>query len=194
MEQVYDKKAGIAHIDKNKIGMACFIASEIIFFGMLIIAYLYYYFSNNQAPNAKTSLDVGTTAFFSVFLLSSSLTIWLADRSLARSNQRGVVLWLVATVVLGLVFLVGQGMEYIKLFNENIMISRNTFSSSFFTLTGFHGLHVFGGLVALSILAGMAMFGLLRGPKSSAIETISLYWHFVDVVWIFIFTLVYLLA
>ncbi len=181
--------------DKNRLGMLCFIATETIFFGMLILAYIY--FQNNapnSGPNARNSLNVGLTAFFSLFLFASSGTIWLAERSLHRGNQRGVSLWLVATVVLGLIFLGGQGYEYAKLIGENITVSRNTFGTTFFTLTGFHGLHVFIGLLAIGILAGWVISGNLKGHKSSALGTISLYWHFVDIVWVLLFTIIYLLA
>ncbi len=179
-------------VDRVRLGMICFIASETIFFGMLITSYVYFRLSNDATPNARTSLDVGRTAIFTAVLLSSSLTNWLADRSLQRQNQRGLVVWLSATVVLGAIFLVGQAWEYAQLLGDQVTVSRNLFGSTFFTLTGFHGLHVFVGLVALTTVAVMAGRGWFRGPRSGAIESISLYWHFVDVVWIVIFTLIYI--
>jgi heme/copper-type cytochrome/quinol oxidase subunit 3 len=103
-----------------------------------------------------------------------------------------VRLWLLVTVVLGAVFLIGQGWEYLRLIGENVTISRNLFGSTFFTLTGFHGLHVFSGLVALAILCGLAAAGWFAGPHSIALETVGWYWHFVDVVWIVIFSIIYL--
>ena len=101
---------------------------------------------------------------------------------------------LFATVLLGAIFLYGQGREYQRLISQNVTISRNLFGSTFFTLTGFHGLHVFMGLVAITILFGLALAGTFKKPHSVAIEAISLYWHFVDVVWIVIFATVYLWA
>ena len=180
--------------DKNRLGMLCFIASETTFFIFLILAYVYYHVLGSSGPSAGTTLDVFKTAIYSVFLLSSSLTIWLAGRSLARKNRPGLIGWLVATVVLGGIFLVGQGQEYLHLLDENVTISRNLFGTTFFTLTGFHGLHVFAGLVAITILAVLAGLGDFKGPHSSAVETISLYWHFVDVVWVVIFSIVYIWA
>ncbi len=180
--------------DKNRLGMVCFIASESVFFVFLILAYVYYHLLGPSGPTATTSLDPVKTGFYSLFLFSSSLTIWLAGRSLAHKNRTGLIGWLAATVVLGGIFLFGQAQEYLHLLNDQVTISRNLFGTTFFTLTGFHGLHVFVGLLAITILAGLAVLGDFKGPHSSAVETISLYWHFVDVVWVVIFTIVYLWA
>ncbi len=181
-------------MEKNRLGMLCFIATEAIFFGMLLVAYLYFRFSSNGGPGpGPKNLDVATTAFFSLFLFSSSFTIWQAERALHRQNRNGVILWLVATVVLGVIFLSGQGLEWSKLIAEDITVSRNTFGSTFFTLTGFHGLHVLAGLIMISMLAGFAIAGWFKGPKSVALDVISLYWHFVDIVWVVLLTIIYLI-
>ena len=180
-------------MDKNKLGMAMFLLSEVFFFAILILAYIYYRGGADGGPTAASSLDTGTAAIFTVFLLASSGTLWLAERSLANKNQSGLRLWLLITVVLGGIFLIGQAREYVLLIQENVTISRNLFGSTFFTLTGFHGLHVFSGLVALAILFVLAWAGWFQGPHASAIETVGWYWHFVDVVWVIIFTLIYLL-
>jgi cytochrome c oxidase subunit 1/cytochrome c oxidase subunit I+III len=179
--------------DSNKLGMLLFLGGEAIFFALLILAYLYYrgQWVTTGGPTAKV-LDVGRTGVFSVFLFSSSLTIWLAERALRRGGQGLARLWLLATVVLGAIFLVGQGMEYAQLFRERIFISTGLFGTTFFTLTGFHGLHVFVGLVALSILLVLAVAGDFKGRRRVALETVSLYWHFVDAVWVVIFAIVYL--
>jgi heme/copper-type cytochrome/quinol oxidase subunit 3 len=180
--------------EKNKLGMSLFLASEAFFFGALILAYIYYNYSPvlPPGPNAANSLAPLTAGIFTLFLLASSGTLWLAERSIARQNQSGMRLWLLATVVLGAIFLIGQGREYLHLIGDNVTISRNLFGTTFFTLTGFHGLHVFSGLIALAILSGLALAGAFRGPHSVAVETVGLYWHFVDVVWIVIFAIVYL--
>ena len=181
-------------MDKTKMGMALFIGSEVFFFAMLILAYVYFNYGTVEmsGPSAATSLDVPTAAIFTVFLLGSSGTLWLAERSLAQENQGGLRLWLLVTVVLGAVFLVGQGWEYAKLIGENVTIDRNLFGTTFFTLTGFHGLHVFSGLIALAILFTLALAGWFHGPHATAIEAVGWYWHFVDVVWVVIFTLIYI--
>ncbi len=179
-------------MNKNKMGVLIFIGSEVIFFGLLILSYIYFHSNTSGGPSASKNLDIVLTGIFTVFLLSSSLTIWLADRAMARGNRMGMVLWLIATILLGGVFLVGQLMEYAKLLNENISLSTNLFGTTFFTLTGFHGLHVFVGLIMLSMLAGYTFLGKVRIPHSVAADCVSYYWHFVDVVWIFVFTIVYL--
>ena len=134
------------------------------------------------------------TGIYTICLLASSVTIWWAGHSLKRGNQTMVRLALLATVILGAIFLFGQGQEYARLLGENVTVSRNLFGSTFFTLTGFHGFHGFMGLVAITILFGLAIGGWFRGPHSVALEAISLYWHFVDVIWIVIFATVYLWA
>jgi heme/copper-type cytochrome/quinol oxidase subunit 3 len=172
--------------------MLLFLTSEVFFFAILILAYVYYGGAPADGPSAANSLDVPTAAIFTVFLLGSSGTLWLAERSLAHERQAELRLWLLVTVVFGAIFLVGQAWEYLRLIEENITIHRNLFGSTFFTLTGFHGLHVFSGLVALTILFGLSMAGWFKGPHAIAIETVGWYWHFVDVVWIIIFALIYL--
>jgi heme/copper-type cytochrome/quinol oxidase subunit 3 len=182
-------------IARQKLGMGLFLSSESLFFFLLILSYVYYRASpaNVAGVAPKSSLDVGRTAIFTVCLLSSSLTMWLAGRSLRQGNHGRLRLWLLATIGLGTAFLIGQGKEYSDLFAKQITISRDVFSSAFFTLTGFHGFHVFVGLLALLILFGLAQGGDFRDGKGLiAFETISWYWHFVDAVWVVIFSVVYL--
>ncbi len=177
---------------KPELGILAFLGTEAVFFGLLILSYVYFRATDNSTPNAHV-LDVPRTFIFSLCLFASSGTVVLAERALKRGNRRGLVLWLIITVLLGLTFLAGQGWEYAELFGENITPSRNTFGTSFFTMTGFHGLHVFGGLVMLSTLTGLAAAGDFKGPHSAAVTCVSWYWHFVDMVWVVIFTLVYAL-
>lgn len=179
-------------LDKNVLGMALFLASEAVFFALLIIAFVTFRTGGGISSDSLKSLDPQVTGIFSIFLLSSSLTVWLADRSLERGSRKGLVGWLIVTIILGSIFLAGQGMEYARLLSQDITISRDLFGSSFFTLTGFHGLHVFIGLVMLAILAGLAATGTFRGRKSGALSSVSLYWHFVDAVWVIIFSIVYI--
>jgi heme/copper-type cytochrome/quinol oxidase subunit 3 len=186
-------------IDKNIQGTAFFLASEAVFFVLLILAFVYYHKnlfnqSSGSPPNAGRVLDPAKTGVYTVCLLASSVTIWWAGRALRRGNQAMVRVALLATIVLGAIFLFGQGSEYAHLIGENVTVSRNLFGSTFFTLTGFHGFHVFMGLVAITILLGLAIGGWFKGPHSVALEAVSLYWHFVDVVWIVIFATIYLWA
>ncbi len=183
-----------AVMDRRKLGMLIFIASEAVFFLLLILAFLYFRYQNPTAQFSANNLDTLKTLIFTVCLVASSVTVWLAERSLKQSKAGRVILWLAATVILGLVFLAGQSLEYFNLFDKNIDIRTNTFSSSFFTLTGFHGLHVFSGIVALATLAGLGFIGLFKRAKGLLVlQTVSYYWHFVDAVWLVIFTVVYLI-
>ncbi len=175
-----------------KLGILLFIASEAGFFALLMIAYAFYHRSGGQGPTAASALDVTKTAWFSLALFSSSATVWRAGVSLRRGSRHGAALWLLATVALGAVFLVGQCVEYASLLHRHITVSRNLFGTTFFTLTGFHGLHVFMGPVLLSILLGLSLARSPREPTGTAMEGVSLYWHFVDAVWVFIFAVVYL--
>jgi heme/copper-type cytochrome/quinol oxidase subunit 3 len=179
-------------MEKNKMGMVLFICSEAIFFGLLVLAYAYFRNASASGPTASDSLDPKVTGLVSLFLFSSSFTIWQAGKSLKAKRHGRLSAWLLTTIVLGAVFLAGQGLEWKHLIDQGATVSRNLFGTTFFTLTGFHGLHVLIGLVALTILLGLTLAGDFRGPQSAAIETISLYWHFVDAVWVVIFGVVYL--
>jgi heme/copper-type cytochrome/quinol oxidase subunit 3 len=141
---------------------------------------------------AAWHLDVFKTGMFSIALFSSSFTLWLAEK--AHAKQSGLaIFWMLVTIALGTIFIAGQAMEYAGLIQENLTISRDMFGSTFFTLTGFHGFHVIVGLILLTI----ATFIMTRGKHQHEITDVgltcvSMYWHFVDVVWIAVFSVVYL--
>lgn len=177
---------------KNKLGMLLFISSEAFFFALLILAYASFRSVPQEGPTAATSLDPLTTGFFSLFLLASSFTIWRASKNQAGKHSRRALIWLAATILLGAVFLIGQGLEWSQLLHAGASVSRNLFGTTFFTLTGLHGLHVAIGLLALGILLVLAWAGRSYSSNSSAVEVLSIYWHFVDVVWVVIFAVVYL--
>ena len=169
------------------------IGSEAVFFLSLIVAYLYFWRSGHLQKEVIEHLDVKRTGLFTLFLLGSSFTFWRAERNYDSGDVQKMKAWLAATIFLGVVFLAGQGHEYYHLINEDVLISKSEFGSSFYTLTGFHGLHVLVGLVVLGILLVLLMKGLLQKGAASVIHVIGIYWHFVDVVWIFVFTTIYLL-
>jgi len=127
-----------------------------------------------------------------VLLLASSFTITRAGARLGRDDRRGALLWLFATIALGAAFLLGQGNEYRHLVAENVTPARNLFGTTFYTLTGFHGLHVLVGLVALLIAAGVGVKGRLTARGHGGFEAVALYWHFVDGVWVVVFSVIYL--
>ncbi len=178
--------------DKNRILMLAFVGSESFFFITLIIAYIYYSRITGTLAASSKYLDLAKTSVFTVFLISSSFTMMASEARLRKGNRRGALTWLAVTMILGAVFLVGQGMEYARLMQVNITISENVFGSAFFTLTGFHGLHVLLGLVVLSVMFIMIISGKFKSIEVTTLESAAVYWHFVDVVWIFVFTVVYL--
>ena len=168
--------------DRTLLGVVIFIASESIFFLAIVLAYLAY--RESGLATAKANLDVGRTAIFSMALFASSGTMAVAARR--RSGA-----WLAATMVLGAIFLVGQASEYARLLAEGIGPGSALFGTTFFTLTGLHGIHVLAGLVALAALF-TASLGRAAAVHAVAWEAVGLYWHFVDAVWVVVFSVVYL--
>jgi heme/copper-type cytochrome/quinol oxidase subunit 3 len=171
------------------LGMILFVASESIFFLLLVLAYVNFHRSSDSM--ASSMLNPLKTGLFSIALFVSSLTMWLAEMARKKGSTQ-VSLWLLATIVLGAIFLAGQGVEYAHFLTQNITISRDLFGSSFFTLTGFHGLHVVVGLVLLIILLGLSILGRKQEPPLAGIQSVAVYWHFVDIVWIVVFSVIYL--
>src|SRR5262245_19245589 len=182
-----------AHVDRNQLGVILFITSESIFFLSLIAAYVVY---RGKTPPSEglALLDIGRTGIFTVCLLASSVTVALASARLRRDDRGGYQLWLLATILLGAIFIGGQSMEYMGLLRANLAPSSNLFGSTFFTLTGFHGFHVLVGLCALLIMFGISFTRDLCARMHKALEPISLYWHFVDGVWVVVFSVIYVWA
>ncbi|MGI8435851.1 MAG: cbb3-type cytochrome c oxidase subunit I, partial [Chthoniobacterales bacterium] len=178
--------------EKNRAGVVAFILSETGFFGILILAFLYYNATPQAGPSSR-ELDLVKTGCFSLCLFASSFTIWRSEKGLHAGKQGRMIGWLIATIVLGGIFMVGQGLEYWHLFQSGVSVNSNLFATTFFTLTGFHGIHVCVGLIALLIMLGLALAGDFRKGKSPALPAVSLYWHFVDVVWVVVLTVVYIL-
>jgi len=178
-------------MNKTRLAMLLFVASEAVFFILLIIPYVVYHASSPSSVDPSRYLDIPKTAVFTVCLIISSFTMRQAGIRFRTGRRTPANAWLLATMALGAVFLVGQGSEYVSLLEKDITISRDLFGTTFFTLTGFHGLHVFIGLVLLGILFALEQKREVTSP-SEAVEGVSIYWHFVDVVWMVIFPVVYL--
>lgn len=176
---------------ENKTMMKLVVGTEAMFFVALIMAFVYMAYNAGFEPYETRHLDLRTTGVFTVILFSSSFTFWLADRNHKNGNEKKLKIWLGATILLGAIFLIGQAREYIRLIKENITLSGSVFGTSFYTLTGFHSLHVFIGLIILCIVLAMAFAGDFRKPNSSLLSTVGIYWHFVDIVWLFVFSVVY---
>jgi cytochrome c oxidase subunit 3/cytochrome o ubiquinol oxidase subunit 3 len=180
-------------LDNRKLGMWAFLGSECLFFGSLISTYLLYRGRSIQGPFPEDVYDIPYTSVSSFVLLMSSLTMVLALNAIQRGDHRRLRVWLLATALLGMTFLGGQVFEFTVFVKEGLTITRNLFGSSFFVLTGFHGAHVTVGVLMLLSLFGMSLAGRLPTEQSERVELIGLYWHFVDIVWIVIFTVVYLI-
>ncbi len=187
-------EAGVAgrSIEKTKLCVALFIASESTFFGFLILAYVFFHGFISSGPTASSSLHPASTGVYTAFLIASSGTIWLAGRSLRKQNRHAFILWLSVTIAMGLVFLYGETREYLHLLSQQVTISRNLFGTTYFGLTGMHGIHVIVGLTLLSIVLGIGLTENRGSRFQVAVESVSMYWHFVDCVWIAVFGIVYL--
>jgi cytochrome c oxidase subunit III len=176
------------------VGMLLFLSSEVMFFGGLFAAYFSARASFAGAwgpPEGAEPLEILPIALpITLVLLSSSVTMHWAVQSIRRGNPSGLRLWLGVTLALGILFLAGQAYDYTVL---GFGISDGVFGTVFYTLTGFHGAHVFGGVVGLSILTARAGQGQFSARNHLAVEAVSYYWHFVDLVWVALFTTLYFL-
>ena len=179
-------------MNKNKTMMFFFILSESFFFLALIISYVFYSHAGGKLSSTAKYLDIKKTLIFTFFLLFSSLTIHVAGIKSDKGKRKTSLGWLIFTIILGSVFLIGQGTEYANLISMNVTISQNVFGSSFFTLTGFHGLHVLLGLITLSIISVMIYSNSYKNIESTILKSATMYWHFVDAVWVVVFTVVYI--
>jgi len=180
-------------LDNRKLGMWAFLGSECLFFGALISSYLLYRGRSLVGPYPDDVYDIPFTSVSSFVLLMSSLTMVLALNAIQRDDHRRLRAWLLATALLGITFVGGQVYEFTVFVKEGVTLSRNLFGSSFFVLTGFHGAHVTVGILMLLTLFGQSLSGHLPTERALRVELVGLYWHFVDVVWIVIFTIVYLI-
>ncbi len=176
----------------RKTAMWAFLGSEAFFFGAMISTFLLYRNTIGDGPGAEI-FNIPFTSASSFVLLMSSLTMVLADNSFQKGDQRQGRVWLIGTALLGTTFLAGQIFEFTEFVHEGLTISTSPFGSSFYMLTGFHGLHVAVGVLLLSMLVFFSLRGRYSPDGGMNVELVALYWHFVDIVWIVIFTVVYLL-
>ena len=173
------------------LGMVLFIASEVMFFGGLFAAYFNIRAQAPEWPPAGLEhLHASVPGFFTVLLLLSSVTMQMAVFAIRRGNVRALTRWTAITIVLGVVFLCGQVYDYSTL---DFTIRDGVYGSTFYTLTGFHGAHVFGGVMYLVIVLVRSMTGQFTARHHAAVEGASMYWHFVDVVWVALFLTLYVL-
>jgi cytochrome c oxidase subunit 3 len=178
---------------RGKVAMACLIIAESAIFTIFVVAYLFYLGKSLTGPTPREVLE--TPIFFTICLLSSSLTIHFGAKFL-HSGKRGafLALWF-ATIVLGGLFLFGTGQEWYRLiYKHSLTISTNLFGTTYYSLVGLHAFHVTVGLLMLAIVLLFGLAGRVGSEQSARVEVLSMYWHFVDAVWVVVFTVVYVLG
>lgn len=179
--------------NRAKVGMACLIIAESAIFTIFVVAYLYYTGKSLSGPTPREVLE--TPIFFTICLLSSSITIHFAEKALERSNRGAFLISWFLTILLGGLFLFGTGREWYRLiYEKGLTISTNLFGTTYYSLVGLHAFHVTVGLIMLSIVLLFAFVGRVGPEHSVRVQALSMYWHFVDAVWIVVFTVVYIVG
>jgi cytochrome c oxidase subunit 3 len=178
---------------KGRVAMFTLIAAESAIFTIFVVAYIYYIGQSLSGPTPREVLSL--PILNTIFLLSSSLTIMLAERALVRRAMSNFNLFWGLTILLGAIFLIGTGREWYKLINvDHLTISTNLFGTTYYSLVGLHALHVIVGLILLLTVLVFSLMNALRPEDTKRVEVLALYWHFVDCVWIVVFTVVYVIG
>ena len=179
----------------GKLGMWLFLASDAMGFMGLIGAYMLLRIASTdwQVPGRDPDFGIQLTAFMTFVLIVSSVTMVTALSAIEKGNRRGLLTWLGFTILGGAVFLGLQAYEWTHLMDQGLIASRSNYAGTFFLLTGFHGLHVTIGVIYLSCIWTRAKMGAYTAESHSPVELVGLYWHFVDLVWIVLFTIIYLI-
>jgi len=173
--------------------MACLIIAESAIFTIFVVAYLFYIGKSLTGPTPQQVLE--TPIFFTICLLSSSLTVHFAGKSLEQGKQGAFLILWAFTILLGGLFLYGTGREWHRLIYEHgLTISTNLFGTTYYSLVGLHAFHVSAGLIMLSIVLIFALAGRVGADQFRRVDVLALYWHFVDAVWVVVFTVVYILG
>jgi cytochrome c oxidase subunit III len=178
---------------RGRVGMFALIAAEASIFVIFVVAYIFYIGKSVTGPMPGEALEV--PIFFTICLLSSSLTIHLAVKALRQADTRRFSRWWLATIALGATFLYGTAREWQRLIYEvGLTISTNLFGTTYYSLVGLHGVHVVVGLILLSAVMAFTWLGSVRHEHTYRVDVLSLYWHFVDAVWVVVFTVVYIIG
>jgi cytochrome c oxidase subunit 3 len=178
---------------RGVVGMVCLIVAEAAIFVIFVVAYIFYVGKSLSGPLPKDVLELPIVT--TICLLSSSLTVHAAVSALRQGKQRVCSLWLAATVLLGGIFLAGTAHEWYDLiYHHGLTIKTNLFGTTFYSLVGLHASHVVIGLIILSFALWLSLSGSMRQEHSEKLEALSLYWHFVDAVWVVVFLVVYVLG
>jgi cytochrome c oxidase subunit 3/cytochrome o ubiquinol oxidase subunit 3 len=175
--------------------MLSFLVSEVALFGTLILTYVFYLGKDVVGPTPAEALKLSLVVCTTVCLLVSSGTVHMAERTFGRGNRGGFILWWLATIVLGAVFLGGTAFEWRDLIsNRHLTISRNLFGTTYYTLVGLHATHVTGGVMIMLIVLGLVLGRRVTSVSPDGVRLVAWYWHFVDGVWVVVFTVVYVLG
>ncbi len=186
-------KIGRAGPSRGRVAMFALIAAEAAIFTIFVAAYLFYVGKSLTGPVPNDVLNV--PMFYTICLLSSSLTIHLAAKALGREKVRGFGVWWFLTIALGGTFIYGTVSEWHRLiYHDGLRISTNLFGTTYYSLVGLHGFHVVVGLIALSMVMALALLGKMKSEHAERVDILSLYWHFVDAVWVVVFTVVYVIG
>ena len=178
---------------RGLVGMYCLIAAEAAIFTIFVVAYVFYIGKSVSGPQPKDVLHA--PIFYTICLLSSSLTVHLAVRKLIAGNVAAFARWWLLTILLGGTFLYGTAREWLHLiFDEGLTVSTNLFGTTYYSLVGLHAFHVTMGLLALIIVALFYFTARLRPDHAERLEVLSMYWHFVDAVWVVVFAVVYVIG
>jgi cytochrome c oxidase subunit 3 len=178
---------------RGPVAMYCLIAAETAIFTIFVVAYIFYIGKSLTGPQPRDVLHV--PIFFTICLLSSSLTIHFAVKRLWRGNVRSFSLWWLVTIALGVIFLAGTGREWWHLiYDEGLTVRTNLFGTTYYSLVGLHAFHVTVGLLALATVSLFALLGHVKKEHAERVDVLSLYWHFVDAVWVVVFTVVYIVG
>jgi heme/copper-type cytochrome/quinol oxidase subunit 3 len=190
-ESEHETSLGIPH---RKLLIWVFLASECMFFGSLIATYLVYQGKSLVGPYPHDVFSIPITSVSTFVLLVSSMSMVLAYSAISRGNIKVFRIWILSTAILGACFIGFQVFEFREFAVEGLTPRTNLFGTTFFTLTGFHGAHVTVGVIWLLSIFGFSFFKKFTSADSLSVDLVALYWHFVDVVWIVIFTVVYLIG
>jgi cytochrome c oxidase subunit 3/cytochrome o ubiquinol oxidase subunit 3 len=178
---------------RGTVAMSCLITAESTIFTIFVVAYLYYMGRDVQGPTPKEVLEV--PIFYTICLLSSSFFIWLAEHAIDHAKMAAFRLWWGVTILLGLTFLYGTAAEWYKLIvHDHLTISTNLFGTTYYSLVGLHASHVIVGLIMMLFVMAFSLFGAVRPEHAYRVKTLALYWHFVDAVWVVVFTVVYVMS
>jgi cytochrome c oxidase subunit III len=178
---------------RGKVAMASLIIAESSIFTIFVVAYLFYLGKSLTGPTPREVLE--TPIFFTICLLSSSITIHFAGKSLERNNRAAFLALWSLTIVLGALFLFGTGMEWHRLIHEHgLTISTNLFGTTYYSLVGLHAFHVTAGLIMLTVVLIFGLAGRVGQDQFRRVDVLALYWHFVDAVWVVVFTVVYIVG